>query len=35
MIKNILIDKNKKEKPNINLSVIRVEPNEWFDLRFF
>jgi hypothetical protein len=34
MIKNILIDKNKKEKPNIELTVIRTEANVWKDLRF-
>lgn len=34
MIKNILINKSKKEKPNINLTVMRVEPNVWKDLRF-
>lgn len=32
MIKNILINKRKKEKPNIELTVNRVEPNVWFDL---
>lgn len=33
MIKNILVNKCKKSKPNINLSVIRCEPNIWKDLR--
>lgn len=34
MIKNILINKCKKEKPKIKLTVVRVEPNVWFDLNF-
>ena len=29
MIKNMLIDKNKNEKPKINLTVQRVEPSVW------
>lgn len=35
MIKNILIDKCKKCKPNINLTVVRCEPNIWKDLNIF
>ena len=34
MIKNILIDKNKNEKPKINLTVQRVEPSVWTSLSF-
>lgn len=33
MIENVLINKCKKCKPNIELTVIRVEPNIWKDLR--
>lgn len=34
MIKNILINKCKKCKPEINLKVQRVEANVWYDLNF-
>lgn len=34
MIHNILINKNKNEKPQINLKVVRCEPNVWYDLNF-
>lgn len=35
MIKNILVNKCKKCKPNINLTVVRCEPKIWEDLRIF
>ena len=34
-MKTILIDKNKKGKPNIKLTVQRVEPEVWYDLGFY
>lgn len=33
-MKSVLVDNNKKEKPHINLSVVRCEPNVWNDLNF-
>lgn len=32
-MKKIFINRNKKEKPNINLTVVRCESNIWEDLR--
>ena len=34
-MKTILINRNKKDKPSIKLTVQRVEPNVWYDLGFY
>ena len=34
-MKEILINKNIKDKPKINLTVRRVEAKEWYDLNFY